>query len=98
MVVLIALHDLNHALRFSDQAMVIVHGRLVACGSSPNVITSDLLRDVYHIDARIELCSRGIGHVIVDGVADGRQTVIMSAAETEAGIRRKFEAAAVPAA
>ncbi|TJX06176.1 MAG: ABC transporter ATP-binding protein, partial [Mesorhizobium sp.] len=47
MVVLIALHDLNHALRFSDQAMVIADGRLVACGPSPDIITSDLLRDIY---------------------------------------------------
>jgi iron complex transport system ATP-binding protein len=98
MVVLIALHDLNHALRFSDQAIVIADGRLVACGSSPNIITSDLLRDVYHVNARIEPCSRGIGQVIVDGVADGRRTVIMSAAETQSGTRRKFEPVAVPAA
>ncbi|MER8425317.1 ABC transporter ATP-binding protein [Mesorhizobium sp. M1403] len=98
MVVLIALHDLNHALRFSDQTMVIADGRLVACGSSPDVITSDLLRDIYHLNARIEPCSRGIGHVIVDGVADGRRTLIMPAAETESGIRSRFEAAAVPAA
>ncbi|BCH21641.1 ABC transporter ATP-binding protein [Mesorhizobium sp. L-8-3] len=98
MVVLIALHDLNHALRFSDQAMVIADGRLVACGSSPDVITSDLLRDVYHVDARIEPCSRGLGHVIVDGVADGRRTVVMSAADTESEISKRFEAAAVPAA
>ena len=98
MIVLIALHDLNHALRFSDQAMVIADGRLVACGSSPDIITSDLLRDVYHVNARIEPCSHGIGHVIVDGVADGRRTVVMSAAETESGIRRDSKRAAVPAA
>jgi iron complex transport system ATP-binding protein len=98
MVVLIALHDLNHALRFSDQAMVIADGRLVACGSSPDIITSDLLRDIYHVDARIEPCSRGIGHVIVDGVAEGRQNLIMPATENESGIRRRFDAAPVPAA
>lgn len=82
MIVLIALHDLNHALRFSDQAMVIADGRLIACGPSPDIITSDLLRDVYHVNARIEPCSRGIGHVIVDGVVDGRRTIVTSTAET----------------
>jgi iron complex transport system ATP-binding protein len=96
-VVLIALHDLNHALRFSDQAIVIADGRLVACGSSPNIITSDLLRDVYHVNARIEPCSRGIGHVIGDGVADGRRTIIMPTAETESAIGRRFEAAVAAA-
>ncbi|WP_133116203.1 ABC transporter ATP-binding protein [Mesorhizobium wenxiniae] len=96
-VVLIALHDLNHVLRALIRAMVIADGRLVACGSSPN-ITSDLLRDVYHVTTRIEPSSRGIGHVVVNGVADGRLTIIMPTAETEPGIRRRFEADVVPAA
>jgi iron complex transport system ATP-binding protein len=69
MVVLIALHDLNHALRFSDRTMVIAGGRLVACGPSVEIVTPALLRDVYRVEARIEPCSRGIGQVIVDGVA-----------------------------
>lgn len=68
MIVLIALHDLNQALRFSDKTMVIVAGRMIACGPSREVITPALLRDVYKVEARIESCSRGIGHVIVDGV------------------------------
>ena len=69
MIVLIALHDLNQALRFADRAMVIVNGRMAACGKSADVITVDLLRDVYHVDARIEHCSRGLPHVIVDGTS-----------------------------
>jgi iron complex transport system ATP-binding protein len=69
MVVLIALHDLNHALRFSDRSLVIADGRLVACGPSSEIVTPALLRDVYRVEARIEPCSRGIGQVIVDGVA-----------------------------
>jgi len=67
MIVLIALHDLNQALRFADHTMVIVNGRMTACGRSADVITVDLLRDVYRVEARIEHCSRGLPHVIVDG-------------------------------
>jgi iron complex transport system ATP-binding protein len=95
-VVLIALHDLNHALRFSDQAIVIADGRLVACGSSPNIITSDLLRDVYHVNAHRAVlawhrpCYWGC-------VADGRRTIIMPTAETESAIGRRFEAAVAAA-
>lgn len=69
MAVLIALHDLNHALRFADRTMVIAGGRLVACGPSAGVVTPALLREVYRVEARIEPCSRGIGQVIVDGVS-----------------------------
>jgi len=67
MLVLVALHDLNHALRFCDRTMVIAGGRLAACGATGDIITPALLRDVYRVDARVEPCSRGIGQVIVDG-------------------------------
>jgi iron complex transport system ATP-binding protein len=69
--VLIALHDLNQALRFADKTMVIANGALRACGPSREVITVDLLRDVYRVEARIEKCSRDIDHIIVDGTVGG---------------------------
>lgn len=68
LVVFIAMHDLNQALRFSDQVLVIADGTLRGSGPSGEVITVRMLREVYRIDARIERCSMGIGHVIVDGI------------------------------
>lgn len=53
MIVLIAIHDLNQALRFADKALVIADGRMHACGDSGEVITVEMLRDVYRIEARI---------------------------------------------
>ena len=67
MIVLIALHDLNHALRYCENTMVIARGEMVVSGSTEAVITSDMLRDIYRIDARIEPCSQGRPMVIVDG-------------------------------
>ena len=64
--VLIALHDLNHAMRYCDQSLVVADGRLIASGSTTEVITPALLRDVYHVDARIEACTQGRPLVIVD--------------------------------
>jgi iron complex transport system ATP-binding protein len=69
MIVLIAMHDLNQALRFSDQVLVVGEGTALASGPSRDVITTDLLRKVYRVNARIERCSQGLDHVIVDGVA-----------------------------
>lgn len=69
MIVLIAIHDLNQALRFADKVLVIADGRMVACGDSASVITPEMLRDIYRIEARIEKCTRDYDHVIVDGVA-----------------------------
>jgi iron complex transport system ATP-binding protein len=69
MLVMIAIHDLNQALRFADKALVIADGSMRACGPSPDVITSEMLRDIYRVHARIEKCSRDHDHVIVDGRA-----------------------------
>lgn len=69
MIVLIAIHDLNQALRFADKALVIADGRMRDCGPSDEVITVPMLREIYKVDARIERCSRDFNHVIVDGKA-----------------------------
>ncbi|CAH1671661.1 MAG: ABC transporter ATP-binding protein [Chelatococcus sp.] len=66
MIVLIAIHDLNQALRFADKTLIIAKGRMVACGLSGDIITAEMLRDVYRVEARIERCSRDLSHVIVD--------------------------------
>jgi iron complex transport system ATP-binding protein len=69
LLIIIALHDLGHALRFSDAAMVIGQGRLVACGPTSEVVTEDLLRQVFDVEARIEPCSMGRPQLIVEGRA-----------------------------
>ena len=69
MIIMIALHDLNQVLRFSDKVMVIADGRLHASGTVDEVITPSLLKTVYRVEARIETCSRGERHLIVDDVA-----------------------------
>ena len=67
LLVLVAIHDLNQALRHADQALVVAGGRLQACGPVEEVITAGLLREVYRVDARIERCSRAQPLVLVDG-------------------------------
>jgi len=66
MLIMVALHDLGHALRFTDAAMVLEHGRLIACGPTAEVITPELLHNVYRVTARIECCSRGQPQLIVE--------------------------------
>jgi iron complex transport system ATP-binding protein len=69
MIVLIAIHDLNQALRFADKVLLIADGKMRACGNPLDVINPAMLREIYGVDARIEKCSRQFDHVIVDGVA-----------------------------
>lgn len=66
MLVMVALHDLGHALRFTDAAMLLEHGRLIACGPTAEVVTPELLRRVYRVEARIEPCSMGRPQLIVE--------------------------------
>ncbi|MGU3437485.1 ABC transporter ATP-binding protein [Actinomycetes bacterium M1A6_2h] len=51
--VVMVLHDLNLAARYSDELVVMQAGRIVATGSPADVITEDLLRDVFGLDATV---------------------------------------------
>ncbi|AWI82893.1 ferrichrome ABC transporter [Alloyangia pacifica] len=78
LLVMIAQHDLGHALRFTDACLVIAEGGLAACGPTGEVITPALLRDIFEVEARVERCSKGIPQLMVDhrlgdlGVSAGR--------------------------
>ncbi|RAX39792.1 ABC transporter ATP-binding protein [Rhizobium tropici] len=52
---IIALHDLNHAAMFCDQLIIMQQGRIVASGTPETVLTEDLLRDVFAVEARVEI-------------------------------------------
>lgn len=67
-IVFIALHDLNQALRFADQVLVIADGTAQGSGPSHAVINEAMLREVYQVQARIERRSRGQAHILIDGV------------------------------
>lgn len=70
LLVFIAIHDLNQALRFSDQTLVLANGSLCASGSSSTVISTEMLSEIYQVNARVEPCSRGTLQVIVDGMVE----------------------------
>ncbi|MBO1536990.1 ABC transporter ATP-binding protein [Pseudomonas sp. OA65] len=67
-IVFIAIHDLNQALRFADQVLVIADGTAQGSGPSAEVISESMLRKVYKIEARIEQCSRGERHILIDDI------------------------------
>ncbi len=48
-----ALHDLNLAATFCDHVLVLSAGRLAAAGAPADVLTPELLREVYHVDADV---------------------------------------------
>lgn len=54
MTVIMVLHDLNQAARYSDQIVVVQEGQRIMCGSPACVMTTDMIRDVYRMDAEVE--------------------------------------------
>lgn len=50
---IIALHDLNHALHFCDDLIVMDAGRIVAQGPAESVLDAALLRDVFKVEAQL---------------------------------------------
>jgi iron complex transport system ATP-binding protein len=51
--VAIVLHDLNLAARYADHVIVMKGGKIVAEGTSTDVVTEDLVRDVFGLDSRV---------------------------------------------
>lgn len=51
--IIMVIHDLNHAARFSDYMVAIRNGAIMKEGEPEKVMRSDVLKDVFHIDAEI---------------------------------------------
>ena len=51
--IIMVLHDLNEAARYSDTLVAMYEGRIVACGPPDEVVTEDNVRAVFGIDNRV---------------------------------------------
>lgn len=54
MTIVMVLHDLNQASRYSDHIIVVQAGKKVLSGTPNQVMTTDMIRDVYRMDAEIQ--------------------------------------------
>lgn len=53
MTILLVLHDLNQAARYSDRMIVLKEGQIVADGTPHTVLTKELLADVFNVHVSI---------------------------------------------
>lgn len=60
LTVVMVIHDLNHAVQYSDHIIVIKEGYLVQEGNPKEIVTSELLRDVFRVKADAFICSNGM--------------------------------------
>lgn len=68
-IALVAIHDLNLALRFCDRLVVLKDGALLAAGDPMDVLDAELLSRAYGIEGRVERCSHGYPIVQADRIA-----------------------------
>ena len=62
--VIMVLHDLNHALQYSDYVAVIKEGELVVAGEPEKIITTNLLKEVFNVQADAFNCSNGFSALV----------------------------------
>ncbi|NYT23967.1 ABC transporter ATP-binding protein [Alcaligenaceae bacterium] len=66
LIVLVVLHDLNMAMRYADQAMVLHDGRVIAQGPVRQALDPGILAQAFLVAARVEHCSRGTPLIVID--------------------------------
>lgn len=64
--ILMVLHDLNHAARYSHRIVAIKDGLIVKDGTAKDVLTVDTLRDVFGIESSIHT-DGGVPYIIAMG-------------------------------
>jgi iron complex transport system ATP-binding protein len=57
--VVVVLHDIQQAARLADEMVALKDGAIQARGTPEEVVTEDLLAEVFEIDAEVDLTPRG---------------------------------------
>ncbi|MEQ8505768.1 MAG: ABC transporter ATP-binding protein [Rhodospirillales bacterium] len=63
---LMALHDINLAIRHCDYIALFGDGKLLAFGPPAEAMTADALTQAYGVAGRVETCSRGLPFVVTE--------------------------------
>lgn len=62
-ITLMVLHDLNLAAQYADNLLVLKQGELVASGHPRSILTSDLVQDIYNVEANVITDDNGVPFV-----------------------------------
>lgn len=62
--VISALHDMNIAAAFCDKIYVLKQGNIAAYGTPQEVLTKELLKEIYEVDSEIVEDSKGKMHIL----------------------------------
>ena len=82
MTILSAIHDLNLAARFCDYLILLHQGTVLAQGTPKEVLTKEVLRDVFHICAEMR---EQDGRIVIDFISSVHTANADHTAERESG-------------
>ena len=71
MTVIVAEHDISLMARYCDVCVIMKKGEIVAVGDPKKIITEDLIRDVYDVEARVGLDVDGEIYVLPKRYVEG---------------------------
>lgn len=60
LTVVMVVHELNHAIQYADEVVVIKEGKLVTSGTPKEIINAKLLAEVFNVQADEFECSNGL--------------------------------------
>lgn len=60
LTVVMVVHELNHAIQYADEVVVIKEGKLVTTGAPKDIIKPKLLAEVFNVQADEFACSNGL--------------------------------------
>ncbi len=63
--VIIVVHDLSLAASFADKLFVLKNGQVITSGKANDVLSSDILREVYNVDASLTLAPGQLPHLVI---------------------------------
>lgn len=66
LVILVVLHDLNMAVRYADQVLVLHQGEAIAQGPAHEALTADVLARAFRVSARLEQSGQGTPFILID--------------------------------
>lgn len=69
--VVVVMHDLNLAAMYCDKILAMHNAKAVATGPPADIITSDLIREVFQVDASVTVSERQTRPVVRIDIVDG---------------------------
>ncbi|WP_340084733.1 ABC transporter ATP-binding protein [Siminovitchia sp. FSL H7-0308] len=69
LTIVMVLHDINQAIRYSDMMIVMQNGKVMEKGAPEDVVTAELIRDIYGVQAVVKFDKESGLHIVPTGIS-----------------------------